>query len=230
MDQKVAVIIVAILILSVLFLASPKGKSFLEQSKIKDKISIIGNWLKNITGKLPATKKTETNKIEFHLTSVDPIYMNEQQFYLQGSSLQADMKVEAATLSGLTLSFKDDTELSTNSMTGNLIFTDKKIKINGKANEIWLGTIGINKTDTEISILGTPTKFYVQNVEKSSLVFKEVSGSLSWTGIKVPPTLNKDKLEAYDFTGSIELKNGLIYINGYVSYIKLNNIPIGTSK
>lgn len=227
MEGNKLVILVAILILVVLFLASPRGKAFLEQTKLKDKIGILGDFLKNLTGRITMQDKKQTSKIEFHLSGVDPVYMNNQQFSLKDSSVDAILGLQSGSLSGFTISFKNKANIEIKSITGDFSINDGQIKISGKTNEIWVGDLGLNGTDTEVLLIGNPVEYSIKNIEKNTLVLQEISGKISWTGIKVPPILNKDKLEVYGFEGSIQQKDGLIFIDGYVDYIKLNNIPIG---
>lgn len=227
---KLLTVIVAIVILSALFLASPRGKMFLEQSKLKDKIGVVGNFLKSLTGKVASTSKEKPGKIEFHLIGINPVYMNGQKFSLKDSSIDGVINLQTGSLPGFTLSFKDETNVEINGITGDLSFDGNQVRISGKTNEMWLGDVGLNGTDIQISLVGNPVEYSVKNVEKDVLTFQEISGKLTWTGIEETPLmLDKDKLEVYDFKGSIEQKNGLIHIDGYVSYIKLNNIPIGSS-
>jgi hypothetical protein len=230
MEQKVIVTLLAIIILAALFFASPRGKLFLEQSKLKDKLSIVGNFFKNLSGKVTSVKNNEGSKIEIHLTGVDPNYMNDQQLTLDDSNFVITLKPESATLETMTLSFKDKVQLSSSNFKGKITYSQGKISLEGKANDIWVDNFGMNKTDISFSITGTPSSYKITNVKKDLLSFKEVSGSLSWAGLKTPALLQKDKLDLYDFQGTIEEKNGLIYIGGSVGYMKLNNVPIGIFK
>ncbi len=229
MEQRVLVALLAIIILLALFFASPRGKAFLEQSKLKDKLSVIGNFFKNLSGKFSSVKN-EATRMEVHLTGVNPIYMNDQQFLLEGSSFVITIKPEAASLESMSLSFKDSIQLSSSAFKGKITYSQGKISLEGKASDLWIGDVGLNKTDISFSITGTPVSYKIENVKKDYLFFKEISGSLSWTGLKTPALLEKDRLELYDFSGSIEERNGLLSINGIVSYMKINTVPIGISK
>jgi len=230
MEQRVVVTMLAIIILAVLFFASPRGRMFLEQSKLNDKLSIIGNFFKNLTGKVASVKNNEGGKIEIHLSSVNPNYMNEQQLYLENSNFVINLKPETASLDAITLSFKDKVQLSSQSFKGKLSYYQNKISLEGKTNDIWIDNFGMNKTDISLSIIGTPLTYKITNVKKDVFSFKEVSGSLSWAGLKTPALLEKDRLDIYDFSGTIEEKNGLVYIDGTAGYMKLNNVPIGIFK
>jgi hypothetical protein len=230
MNEKVVVTLLAVIILVALFLASPRGRAFLEQSKLKDKLSIIGNFFKSLSGKFSSVKNNEGTKIEIHLSGVNPVYMNDQQLSLDDSSFAITLKPETASLESMTLSFKDNIQLSSSTFKGKITYSQGKISLEGKANDLWLGNVGMNKTDVTFSITGTPVSYKIENAKKDYLSFKEISGSLSWAGLKTPALLEKDRLELFDFSGSIEERNGLIYINGQVSYMKLNNVPIGIFK
>ncbi len=230
MENKFIITFIAIIVLVALFLTSPRGKDFLEKSKLKDKLSVIGNFFKNLTGRVASVKNNVGSQIEMKLSGVNPVYMNEQELTLDNSEFTISLKPQAAKLSDMTLSFKDNVVISSSSFKGQIKFSQDKIILTGKANDIWIDNFGMNKTDISITITGVPIKYTINNVKKDILSFKEVSGSLSWSGLKTPAMLEKDKLDLYDFVGSIEEKNGLIYLQGSVTYMKLNNVPIGIFK
>jgi len=230
MEGKHWVTIFAILILVALFLASPRGKDFLEKSKLKDKLSVIGNFFKNITGKVSSVKGNSGTVIEIKLSGVNPAYMNGQQLDLKNSEFSITLKPEAASLDSMTLSFKSYAEISSSSFNGKLTYSQDKIALEGKASDIGIDNFAVNKTDIAFTISGKPTTYKISSVSKDIISFAEVSGSLSWAGLKTPAVLQKDKLDLYNFQGTIEEKNGLIYIEGTVTYMKLNNIPIGIFK
>ncbi|MEM5777182.1 MAG: hypothetical protein QXJ06_01920 [Candidatus Aenigmatarchaeota archaeon] len=229
MENKFIVTFIAIIILVALFLASPRGKEFLEKSKLKDKLSIIGNFFRNLTGKV-TLKNNEGTKIEIKLSGVNPIYMNNQQLNLENSEFSITLKPDSASLDTMTLSFKRDADIYSSNFKGKITYSQDKITLEGKTNNIGIDNFVVNKTDISFVINGKPTNYKISNVNKDLISFAEISGSLSWAGLKTPAILQKDKLDLYDFKGVIEEKNGLIYIEGTVTYMKLNNIPIGIFK
>ncbi|MEM5799815.1 MAG: hypothetical protein QXZ43_04095 [Candidatus Aenigmatarchaeota archaeon] len=230
MENKFIITFIAIIILVALFLASPRGKEFLEKSKLKDKLSVIGNFFKNLTGKVTSVKNNEGSRIQIKLSGVDPAYMNNQQFNLEESEFSISLKAESANLDAMTLSFKANADIYSSSFKGKITYSQDKITLEGKANDIGIDNFVVNKTDISFTITGKPTNYKITNIKKDFISFTEVSGSLTWAGLKTPAMLQKDKLDLYDFSGTIEEKNGLIYIEGTVTYMKLNNVPIGIFK
>ncbi|MFH8080551.1 MAG: hypothetical protein QXO84_01580 [Candidatus Aenigmatarchaeota archaeon] len=226
---KILTVLFAVFILVALFLASPRGKKFLEESKLKDKLSFIGNFFKSLSGRLSSVKHTKSEKIDMKLNSVNKLYLDKQEFSLSNSQIFISLKPDSADLNGMSLSFKDQVQISSYSFNGNLAYNQDKIVLQGKVNDVCIDNLCFNKTDISFNLVGKAEKYKITNAKKSLLAFNEITGTLSWSGLKTPATLEKDKLELYDFEGSIEEKNSLVYFEGKVAYMKLNNVPIGIS-
>ncbi|MCS7134815.1 MAG: hypothetical protein NZ893_00010 [Candidatus Aenigmarchaeota archaeon] len=224
---KVIATLLAVFVLVALFLASPRGKKFLEESKLKDKLSFIGNFFKNLTGKMSSVKNNKASKIEMKLNAVNPAAMNGKQLNLEDSQFSITLKPEEATLSEMSLTFKSDVTITSSNFKGKVFYSQDSLMLEGKTNDICIDNICMNKTEISFKMVGRPTKYKITNVKKDVISFNEVGGSLSWAGLKTPATLEKDKLELFDFEGIIEGRNNLVYIEGKVTYMKLNNVPIG---
>ncbi|MBU5689590.1 MAG: hypothetical protein QXM68_01320 [Candidatus Aenigmatarchaeota archaeon] len=230
MDSKVIVFIIAVIILGALFLASPRGRDFLEKSKLNDKVKTLGNFFKNLTGKVTSVKKDDSSKIELTLSGVDPTYLNGIEFDIKDSEISIQGNVISGNMDAATLSFKDKVNFYTQNANGKITYTSDSLVISGKTSDFWIDNFGINKTDISFSLTSKPMQYKITNAESDYLEFKQVSGSLSWLGLKIPAVLQNDRLEIYNFDGEINYKNGLVYIKGYASYMKLNNVPIGIFK
>ena len=166
MNQKIIITLLAIIILVGLFLASPRGKSFLEQSKLKDKLSVVGNFFKNLSGRVISIKNNEGGKIEIDLSGVNPNYMNGQQLSLDNSNFVITLKPEIASLDTITLSFKDKAQISSSNFKGKITYYQGKISLEGKANDLWIDNFGMNKTDILLSIRGKPSSYKITNIKK----------------------------------------------------------------
>jgi hypothetical protein len=230
MQQRTWLIIFIIFAIIGLFLLSPRGKTFREKY-LSGAVATVGSFLKGITARAVSTKPSKpTQKIEIGLSGVNIANMNGQEFSVEGSTLEGSFIVESASLEGGSLSFKgDEVVISVNDMSGTISYHDGKMKVTGKTNQIWFDDIGFNKTDISFTFEGKPSQYTLSNIQKDVISFSQISGSLSWTGLRVPPLLSGDKLELYNFEGDIKQKNGLVGIIGTVNYMKLNNVPIGPS-
>ncbi|MCX8178637.1 MAG: hypothetical protein N3D75_02290 [Candidatus Aenigmarchaeota archaeon] len=230
MNSKVLVLIVALLILTGLFLASPRGRDFLEKSKLNDKVGTLGNFFKNLTGKVTSVKQDPSNKIQISMTGIDPKYLDGINFQMKNSRFDIDGTVSLGSIDSATVSFKTKSKVSSENSNGQISYKQSNFLISGKTSEIWVDNFGMNKTDMSFSFEFSPSEYEITNLENAYIDFKQISGGLSWVGLKVPAMLQNDRLEVFDFQGKIRQKNGLVYIEGYASHMKLNNIPIGSSK
>lgn len=230
MNSKVVVLIVSVLILTGLFLASPRGRDFLEKTKLNDKFSTLGNFFKNLTGKVASVKQDKSTKIQVSLSGIDPKYLDGATFEMKNTMFDISGNANSGNIESVTVSFKGESKISSQNSNGQILYKQNTILIHGKTPEIWVDNFGMNKTDMSFSFELSPSEYEITNVENAYIDFKEISGGLSWIGLKVPAMLQNDRLEIYDFQGNIKQKNGLVYIEGYASHMKLNNVPIGSSK
>lgn len=232
MKGKIWLVIFLIFAILGLFLLSPRGKTFREKY-LNDKISKVGSYLRGITSRtIPKgqPKAKQENKLEITLSGVDPVLMNGQEFDVKDASVDALFKFESALIDGNEILLKKNvTGINIESMTGAIVFFDDKMKISGKTNRLWLNDIGFSKEGTDFIVVGVPDTYILLNIKKDALVFPQISGRLTATGMGTISFFPNDKLELYGFEGKIEQKNDLVYITGTISYMKLNNVYIGAS-
>ncbi|MBS3051847.1 MAG: hypothetical protein J4428_00560 [Candidatus Aenigmarchaeota archaeon] len=227
MEQKALVVIVVILLLVGILLFVPKGKEF-RTKYLDDHFKKIGYFLKGIAVKGKVIKPFEGSKLSVTVSDVSSISMNGQSFDLKGDDFEAIIVPSSISMDGSSVTFSSNPLLvRADSMSGTISFSNDLIVMSGKTNQLALGDFGFNKTGISFSVSGYPISFSLSSVKKNIIAFQDISGSLKWTGLKgTSPLLKNDRLELYDFDGSIGQIGGNIVIQGTVSKMKLNGVNI----
>ena len=231
MNQKVIAVLVILLMFAAFLFVTPKGRVFREKY-IDGHIGVVGNFFKGITSRVvkggSATKEGE--KLAITIASIPILDLNGLAFPIKDSGFVGDLHYDYASFAGGTVSLPSNI-LSVNIpvMTGNVAFSSDRLQVAGKTSQLTLNGLNFNTTSTDFAIVGVPISFQLNDIQQDKIVFSDISGSLSWTGLKgIPPLLADDNLELYDFQGFITMQNGKIMISGFVSKMRLNGVNIGS--
>jgi hypothetical protein len=227
------IIIVAIV---ALILFSPKGQS-LHGNYTSKYTKPLGSFISGFASKLGGNRtssagSTETGKLEIQLTNIDITDLKDVEFDIRGNSVSCDMNYEVVNF--LDTEFKIDdpvARVKLDQFTGTVsFFSNRNMKIAGKAGSVRVNDLSFSKPSSELMFVGEPDNFYLSDVSEKKIVFNDVDGSLSWSGLKgVPALLRDDHLELKNFKGSIVGENGTVDIYGTVDSISLNGVAISKS-
>lgn len=225
--KVVGALIIALMFLSFLFV-TPRGRTFRE-NYIDEHFSNLGNFLKGITSRVSKSGPSEGEKLSILISGIPSTDFNGQKFVLSGHGFSGDLYYDHISFAEGTVSLANSyLKVSIPNMIGNVVFASDKIQITGKASQLGLNDLSFNTTTTDFLIIGTPVAFDLNDLSVDTIAFSDISGSLSWGGLKgIPPLLADDKLELFGFQGSIKMFNGKIMIDGLVSKMRLNGVNIG---
>ncbi len=227
MDQKIVAVLVITLMFVAFLFVTPRGRQFREKY-IDDRVGFLGNFFKNLTGKITNSDSSNKEKLSMAITTVPLSDLNGQTFDIKGSGFSGEMSYDYLAFAGGTVSLANSAlEVSVPSMEGTVAFVSDKVQVSGKTDQLSVNELSFNTTKTDFVVVGSPTYFELNNIHADKLVFLDISGSLSWTGLKgIPPLLVEDNLELHDFDGYVTMNNGKITISGLVSKIRLNGVNI----
>ncbi len=229
MNQKVVAVLVIVLMFVAFLFLTPRGREF-SGKYLLPHFSTLGNLLKGITSRASGGEVSEGEKLSIVLSSVPLTDMNGQQFSLKGQGFTGEINYEYVSFAGGTVSFPSTfLQVSIPNMVGDVSFASDRIQISGKTSQLGLNDLSFNTTSTDFLIIGVPLTFDLDDIQEDNIVFTDVSGSLSWAGLKgIPPLLVEDNLELHDFQGFITMSEGKITITGLVSKLVLNGVTIAT--
>lgn len=227
MDQRVLVVIVLLLLLVGFLFFVPKGKEF-RAKYLDDHFKKVGYFLKGVATRGKVTGTYDGPKLSVVISDVSTVSMTGQVFDLKGDDLEALIIPSSISMDGSSVTFSGNpVRFYAEDMTGSLSFSNDIVTISGKTNQLGLGDFSFNKSSISFSVSGYPLSFSLNTVKKSLIAFQDISGSLKWSGLRgTAPLLKNDRLELYDFEGTIQQVGGSILIEGTVSKMKLNGVNI----
>jgi len=211
-----------------LLIFSPQGKSFREKYIDKYTGSITG-FFKGVTGRL--VKQQPVNRIlDINLeTGLNAI--SGQNFDVQNINIDAELLYDSAIIAGQTVNIKDKTiDFKAVGMTGTIqMLGDNKMKIIGESSSVEVNGIVLSpqskKDKIDFSLTGTPTSFSLNNIEKDTMTFSGISGTLKFKDWS-PLALENDKLIIQKFKGTITLDEDTLMIIGKVEKASLNGVDL----
>ena len=226
MNWKILLSLFIIIAITGLLIFSERGRSFREKY-LDTHLKTVGGYFKGITGIFK--KQVPVNRtLDVTITGSSNI-LHGKSFDLEGNSFGGELKYETVSVSGQKINVKgsDKINFNVNSMTGTVsIDASGKMIISGQARSVEFDSIVINsKSEKEMidfSLIGTPTRFSLNNFEIERLVFSDISGLLrlsDWS----PMDLKNDNLDITQFRGDIEQVDNSITISGKIEKISLNN-------
>jgi len=214
-----------------LLIFSKQGRDFRE--KYIDKyMGPVTGFFKGITGRF--VKEKPVNRIlDINLeTSLNGI--SGQNFDVQNLNFDAGLSYDSAIIAGQTVNIRDDKTINFKvvGMTGTIqMLGNNKMKIIGESSSVEINGIAFSpqskKDKIDFSLTGTPTSFSLNNIEKDTMTFSGISGSLKfkdWPSL----ALENDKLSIQKFKGTITLGEDTLMIIGKVERASLNGVDLSS--
>ncbi len=226
MDPKVIAVLLIVLMFAAFLFVTPRGIEFREKY-IDEHLGVLGSFFRSITSR--TTGVTSGEKLSILITLVPISDLNNQKFELKGSGFHGSIVPEYVAFAGGSVTFPVRyVEVGVPNMMGAVSFANDRIRVEGETSQLSLNEMSFNTTSTDFTIIGVPVDFALNDIKKNQIIFPDLSGSLSWGGLKgVPPLLANDQLELIDFQGSIIMSENKITIIGFVSKMRLNGVNIG---
>jgi hypothetical protein len=234
MNWKILLTIFIVVAISSLLFFSDKGKDF-KQKYLDKYITIAGNFLKGITGKLKGPTTYPNNTFEATITTTSDV-LKGQQFDVESTGFTGKLEYNAITVGGQNINVKDNDkiEFKTDSMTGTIIIDANNVmSISGQSGSVELnGIVILPKTGqktVEFSLVGTPVEYTMTNFYKDMMTISGVSGLLKlkdWS----PLSLKGDTLVIKNFLGTVEQSDDSLTITGKVEKVSLNGVDLLLSK
>ena len=212
-----------------LLIFSKQGRSFREKY-LDPLMGPVTGFFKGITGrfvKQPSANRTLDISLETELNTI-----SSQSFDVQNLNLDVELSYDSVTIADQTVNIKDDKNIDfkTFSMLGTVqMLGDNKMKIIGESLSIEVNGIIFspqsNKEKIEFSLTGTPTKFSLNNIERDTMTFSGISGTLKFKDWS-PLALENDKLSIQKFKGTISLSEDTLVITGKIEKASLNGVDL----
>jgi hypothetical protein len=212
-----------------LLIFSQQGKSFRE--KYLDKyIGSATGLFKGITGKF--IKQQPANRTLDITLETDLNSISGQNFDVQNLDLDATLLYDSVTIAGQTVNLKDDKtiEFKTSGMSGTIqALGDNKMKIIGESLSVEINGLVFSPQSTkdkiQFSLIGEPKSFSLNNVEKDTMTFSGISGTLKFKDWS-PLALENDNFNVQKFMGTITLSGNKVIIMGKVEKASLNGVDL----
>jgi len=229
MNWKILLALFIIIAITGLLIFSEKGRGFRE--KYLDKyIKSVGSYLTGIKSKF--IKPKAVNRTLEITISTDSTNLRGQEFELTERPFKVELIYDAVSVGGQNIDAKgsENIDFKTDSMTGNIVIDENdKMKFSGQAGNVELNEIVFSSKSGEEKIefylVGTPISFSLIDVEKDSMIFSDISGSLK-LGDWSPLTLKNDNLNIVNFKGTIEYEEDSLTITGDIEKASLNGVDL----
>jgi hypothetical protein len=229
MRFKLLLGIFIIIAIAGLLIFSQQGKNFRE--KYLDKyIGSVTGLFKGVTGKF--IKQQSANRTLDIIFETDLNSVSGQNLDVQNLDVDAELIYDSAIIAGQNINIKDDKviDFKTAGMSGAIqILGDNKMKIIGESLSVEINGITFSPQSTkdkiEFSLIGEPKTFTLNNVEKDTMSFSGISGTLNfknWPSL----ALENDNLNIQKFKGTITLNKDTLTITGKVEKASLNGVDL----
>ena len=212
-----------------LLIFSEQGRNFREKY-IDPTLGPVTGFFKDITGQLikqPPVNRTLNINLETDLYAISG-----QNFDVQNINLDANLLYDSITIAGQVVNIKDDKTIDFKAvdMSGTVqMLGDNKMKIIGESVSVEINGIVFspqsNENKIEFSSTGTPTSFSLNNIEKDTMTFSGISGTLKFKDWS-PLALENDNLNIQKFKGTISLVGDTLTIMGKIEKASLNGVDL----
>lgn len=212
-----------------LLIFSPQGRSF--RGKYLDPyLGPVTGFFKAITGRF--VKQQPVNRTLDITLETDLNVLSGQNFDVQNLNLDMELLYDSVVIGDQNINVKDSKDIGfkTVGMTGTLqMLGGNKMKIIGESLSVEVNGIVFssqsNKDKIDFSLSGTPTSFSLNNIEKSTMAFSSVSGTLKFKDWS-PLALENDNLNVQKFKGTITLDGNTLTITGKIDKASLNGVDL----
>jgi len=212
-----------------LLIFSQQGRSFREKY-LDPYVGPVTGFFKGITGRF--VKQQPVNRTLDIILETDLNGISGQNFDVQNLNLDAELLYDSVIVSGQNINVKDSKtiDFKTVGMSGTVqMLGNNKIKIIGESLSVEVNDIVFspqsNKDKIAFSLSGTPNSFSLNNIEKDTMTFSGISGTLKFKDWS-PLALENDNLNIREFKGTIMLDGDTLMIIGKVEKASLNGVDL----
>lgn len=230
MNWKTIFSVVIIIAIVGLILLSPKGQKY-HGNYTGKYTKPLGSFITGFTSKVirsDPTRPTGEGKLEVEVKNVGAFDFSDIEIDVRNDVI-CTMEHEVISFLGTEVQTEDPTvRMEIGDLNGNVLFMNNgNVKIDGTTDYLKVNGLTFEKPSTEFLAVGRASSLSLYDIYEKKLVFTDISGSLTWGGLKgIPALLKDDHLELRNFRGNLIMENGLVTLSGTLDSIRLNGVEI----